>query len=85
MTTKLHTALQNLHAELQQTATLDATAQAWLETVLNDIQQKLEQQQPHDADAVDRLEDAALAFEAKHPKLSSLATELAESLRAAGV
>ena len=83
--TSLHSVLEKLHTELQQTSTLDATAQQWLETVLVDIKTKLEAQQPHQEDAVDRLEDAALAFEAKHPKLASLATELAESLRAAGV
>lgn len=98
--TKLHAALQSLHDELRQTGALDATAQTWLETVLQDIKLKLEAQQPGVVDAAaaaagsndaayenaaSRLEDAALAFEAKHPKLATLATELAESLRAAGV
>lgn len=85
-TTKLHAALQNLHAELTQTTTLDAQAQAMLETVLEDIRRTLEAQAPADApDAIDKLEEQALTFEAKHPKLASLAQELAESLRSAGV
>lgn len=86
MTSKpLHAALQDLHRELSSTRELDVQSQELLGTVLKDIQRTLEANLPHEPDVVDKLEGAALSFEMRHPALASLAQQLAELLRKAGV
>lgn len=83
--TALHAALQNLHAELSSTKELDPKSQELLETVLKDIHKTLEANLPHEPDAVDQLETAALSFELRHPTLAAGAQTLVELLRKAGV
>ena len=86
MTTKtLQATLAQLHQELQTTTTLDPASQSLLETVLKDLQRTLQAQQPHPPDAAERIEEAALGFENRHPTLAELARELALALRGAGV
>ena len=68
--TSLHEALQELHRELSATSALDEQSQKLIETVLQDIQRTLEANLPREAvepDVVAKLEEAALAFELRHP------------------
>jgi hypothetical protein len=79
--------LDRLHDELRSTRPLDPETREMLETVARDIERTL--QGEHDADSVrerlDRLERAALRFEAEHPAFSSILSEITDALAKIGV
>jgi hypothetical protein len=79
--------LARLHEGLQSAEPLDAETRELLETVADDIERTLEGE--HDPDSVgeriERLEDAALRFEAQHPRFSLILSEVADALTKIGV
>jgi hypothetical protein len=79
--------LDRLHEELASGRALDPETREMLETVANDIERTLRGE--HDADSVrerlDRLEGAALRFEAEHPSFARVLTEVTDALTKIGV
>jgi hypothetical protein len=76
-----------LHEELRSAGSLDAETREMLETVARDIERTLAGE--HDADSMrerlDRLEGAAVRFEAEHPAFSRVLTEVTDALTKIGV
>lgn len=79
--------LDRLQAELRSARSLDPETREMLETVAHDIERTLHGE--HDADSVrerlDRLEGAALRFEAEHPSFARALTEVMDALTKIGV
>jgi hypothetical protein len=79
--------LDRLHDELKSGRPLDPETREMLETVARDIERTLHGEQ--DADSVrerlDRLEGAALRFEAEHPSFARVLTEITDALTKIGV
>ncbi|HEX5418685.1 MAG TPA: DUF4404 family protein [Gammaproteobacteria bacterium] len=79
--------LARLHAELRAADTLDPETREMLETVAQDIERSLEGE--HDPDSVggrvEQIEKVALRFEASHPILSRLLSELTDTLTKIGL
>jgi ABC-type transporter Mla subunit MlaD len=81
----LQQTLKKLRDELAAGPKLDDKDRALLSTVLGDIQRTLEENAPHEPDALDKLEQAAVAVEVETPELTALIRQLAEVLRRAGI
>jgi hypothetical protein len=83
----LRRTLDRLHEELASARSLDPETREMLETVANDIERTLRGE--HDPDSVrerlDRLEGAALRFEAEHPSFARVLTEVTDALTKIGV
>jgi hypothetical protein len=79
--------LASLHAELRSADKLDPETREMLETVAQDIERTLagEQDQGSAGERVERLEEAALRFEASHPTFSRLLSELTDTLTKIGI
>jgi hypothetical protein len=75
--------LDELHAELTSTETLDPETRAMLEEVARDIEQVLEG--GTDDSVRGRVEGAAVRFEAEHPRFARLLSEVTDTLAKIGV
>jgi hypothetical protein len=78
-------ALRDLHAALTQHPTLDDEDRTLLHGALSEVQRALDHDTSPGPDLVQRLENAALGFEDRHPALTRLVERLAAVLRQAGV
>jgi hypothetical protein len=78
--------LDQLHAELRTARTLDPETRAMLEAVANDIEQALEGSAADDAQTVrERIDTAAVRFEAEHPQFARILSEVTDALAKIGV
>ncbi len=84
--------LVQLHEELQRTQKLDDAERLVMHDLLAEIQSVLERnddstvQAPSEASSISqRLEDTILSFEAHHPKLTSILTQIADRLADIGI
>jgi hypothetical protein len=86
VSTDLHKQLESLHGELARTNTVDRDSRELLLTLLSDITRLLESQ-PADRDASlkERLNAAAVKFEAGHPALGAALRRLVDTLGKAGI
>ncbi|MBN1239037.1 MAG: DUF4404 family protein [Gammaproteobacteria bacterium] len=75
--------LDQLHAELSSTQTLDADTRSMLEEVARDIEQVLEG--GSDDTVRGRIEGAAVRFEAEHPSFARLLSEVTDTLAKIGL
>jgi hypothetical protein len=84
---KLRQQIAQLHAELDQARHNNPDAQEHLSEILPDIKRAADQPQSAVADASlsERLEGAAVQFEANHPTLAASARRLIELLNEAGI
>lgn len=84
---KLHQQIAQLHAELDQARQNNPDAGEHLSEILPHIKRLADQPQPAVADASlsQRLENAAVQFEADHPTLAASARRLIELLNEAGI
>ncbi len=76
--------LERLRAELADAPELDAETRAVLEALASDIERALEEQAGPQS-MRERLEDAALRFEAEHPRFARVLGEVADALTKIGV
>ncbi len=85
----IHARLQQLHAQLEQTPTIDDQTRADLKVLLNDIQTSLQKQDralaPPAPSLRERLGKAALGFEVSHPHLTLALEEVANRLAEMGL
>ncbi|HLF10610.1 MAG TPA: DUF4404 family protein [Gammaproteobacteria bacterium] len=83
----LKTQLDRLHRELVSARSLDPETRKLLETIARDIEQALHGK--HDTQSLreplQRIETATLRFEAEHPALSRILSEVADTLAKIGV
>jgi len=86
-TEQLKQTLKRLHTELEATGTVDAELKVLLEDLDDDIQRLT-----GDADATapgpslrERVEHTAMGFEADHPRIAMLLTELSDTLAKLGL
>lgn len=84
--------LIQLHEELQRTQKLDDADRLAMHDLLGELQSVLERnddattQESSDAPSISkRLEDSILSFEAHHPKLTSILTQIADRLADIGI
>ena len=85
---KLREQLEQLHAELSQTETVDAPQRELLKTLESDIQELLgrEQNQPHHYSTLsERLSEAVAQLEVSHPQITLLMRRTIDSLAYLGV
>lgn len=81
---RLQDALETLHRELADPATLTEENRALLETVAEDLRQALEEEE-HEEGLRERIQDATLEFEAEHPRLSATLGEIVQALARMGI
>jgi hypothetical protein len=82
----LLTSLEKLHEQLgSPTPALDADTRTLLREVAEDIEVLLAQSDPDPASVRDRLEQAAVRFEASHPQLAQTLTQITDALAKLGV
>lgn len=78
--------LDQLHTELRTTRTLDPETRAMLEAVARDIEHALEGDATDDAHTVrERIDSAAVRFEAEHPQFARILSEVTDTLAKIGV
>jgi hypothetical protein len=84
--------LVQLHDELHRTQKLDDADRLAMQELVGEIQSALErdeelsEQETLDAPAISkRLEDSILSFEAHHPKLTSILSQIADRLADMGI
>jgi hypothetical protein len=86
---ELRKRIEQLHAEIENTHTVDKKGQELLLHLDADIRELLERTGEDRAQVrpttVERMEESLNHFEATHPALTTLLTELLESLRNAGI
>lgn len=85
---QLRAELEQLHAELQQTKTLDPQQREKLQTLANDIHEVLsrdEGEAQHDTGLGERLNDAVAQLEASHPRITLLLRQTIDSLAYLGI
>lgn len=75
--------LDQLHRELSTTDALDPETRALLEEVAQDIEHALEG--PFDDTVRGRIEAAAVRFQAEHPRVARLMSEVTDTLAKIGV
>ena len=91
MSAQLHEQLARLHAELARAERIDDESRALLVTLLSDITRLLEisgggtAAKESTASIPERMETAAVGFEAEHPSLSAAIRGVIEALSRAGV
>jgi len=84
----LHQQLESLHRELARTNKVDAPSREMLVTILNDISRLLDPSQaddPAESSITERLDSAAVEFEAEHPTLSTSIRRVIDALAKAGI
>ncbi len=81
----LHTLLAELHAELERTPAVDVEAREHIELLMQDMRDLLhrseEAQIASDQGLDTRLSDAIGQFEASHPQLTAIITQVLDTLR----
>jgi len=84
---ELELKLRELHDELASTGTLDPALRKQLRHVADDIEQLLdtERGEERDDDLEDRARQAAVDFEAEHPRLAHVLSEIADTLTKLGI
>jgi hypothetical protein len=86
---QLRLTLEQLHAELSQTETLDEPSRALLQHTMADVQAMLAKADPEIAgntpDLVARLQEGIQVFEVSHPTLSLAMQEVVALLSDAGI
>lgn len=85
---RLHKILDDLRAELKSTEALAEDDRSRLRNVVNQIQSALDvpdESEDDDGSLLDALDDAALHFEAEHPKLTRTLYQISELFRSAGL
>ena len=85
----LHKQLEELHAELQQVDTTDASKQETLQKLTSDIEKLLAQKEAAPShqykSLAERLEEAIEKFEASHPQASMLMGQVIDALAKIGI
>ena len=82
---QLKQTLKRLHTELESTGSADQELKALLGELDDDIHRLTEQAETEAASVGERLEAAAVSFEAEHPRVAMLLKELADSLAKLGL
>lgn len=85
---QLRAQLEQLHAELHQTKTVDAQQREFLRALGNDIQGLLnrDENQPHHYTSLsERLSEAVAELEASHPQITLLMRRAIDSLAPLGI
>jgi hypothetical protein len=82
---KLHAELRKLHRELDDARPADPRTHELRNEMLADVTRLLNTTGPMDASLADRLEKAAVQFEADHPTLAASSRRLIDFLSKAGV
>jgi predicted component of type VI protein secretion system len=85
---ELELKLRALHDELAATDALDPTLRKQLRHVADDIEQLLDTgrgEEQQDDDLEDRARQAAVDFEAEHPRLAHVLSEIADTLTKLGI
>ena len=80
--------LEQLHAELQETKTLDATDRELLQNLAGDIREILERGDDHPqqySSLGERLNDAVAQLEATHPRATMLMRQVVDQLAFMGI
>ena len=87
MNSDLHQHLEALHRELAQTNKVDGRSRDMLVTLLNDISRLLDPSQPNENEGslTERLDAAAVEFEAEHPTLGTSIRRVIDALAKAGI
>jgi len=84
-TEALKKSLGELRAELAQRSQLDDETRRQLAEVADAIEQVLDEPAPDVAAASARIENAALAFEARHPAFARILSEVTDALAKLGI
>jgi Domain of unknown function (DUF4404) len=82
---KLRAELGKLHTELDKARPADPRTHELRDEMLADIERMLDAPGPTDGSLADRLEKAAVQFEADHPTLAASSRRLIDFLSKAGV
>lgn len=77
--------LERLHEELSTLDSLDDETRESLAEIAADIERILGQQDPRHASLPDRIEVLTVRFEASHPKLAGVLSEVADALAKVGI
>jgi len=81
----LRTSLDKLRAELASDASLNAATRKQLEEIASSIEQVLAESDPDYRETLDRIENAALGFEARHPAFARVLSEVTDALAKLGI
>jgi len=82
---KLRELLEQLHNELEQTASVDDKGREMLTHLSSDIQKILEPSETADQSILSRLHDAIDHFEVEHPAITSALSQILNTLSNAGI
>lgn len=87
---RLRELLEQVHAELEATATIGDQERALVLRTMGDLADALERspgaaREPREESLGERLEEAAKQFEAEHPQLFTALQQIVDTLRAAGI
>ena len=80
----LHQNLEALREQLQHAHDLDAATRRELTEIAETIDEVLEAENPDYQSAQQRIEDAALEFEARHPTFAGILSEVTDALAKLG-
>jgi hypothetical protein len=82
----LHAKLEQLRTQLAGAAHLDDKTHVQLRTLIADIEQAIESDEPREGDSLSgQAEDLVLKFEADHPQLTSALNQVASALANLGI
>lgn len=87
MNADLRKQLESLHAELTRTQSVDRDSRELLTVLLEDITRLLDTQPTaeHERSLAERLDAAAVKFDAKHPSLGTAIRRVMDALAKAGI
>ena len=77
--------LSNLHTELASVKNLDEEMESLLRQVADDIEGVIADRPVEASPVKDRLGEMAVSFEAEHPQLAGILTQLADTLSKLGI
>lgn len=81
----LKSSLDRLREELADPSKLDADARRELAEVADTIERVLDEPRPDYAAAQERIENAALGFEARHPRFARILSDVTDALAKLGL
>jgi hypothetical protein len=81
----LRSSLKKLHDQLSSAHALDAETRALLREVAQDIESVLASAEPDSGSLKERVDEAAVRFEASHPQLAHTLGEITDALAKLGV
>lgn len=81
----LKTSLEKLRGEIASDASLNAATREQLEEIASSIEQVLAESDPDYRETLDRIENAALGFEARHPGFARVLSEVTDALAKLGI